>query len=301
MRLQDLPKAQTYIEEVLSTSKNERVIHYAKLTLSRIETRRHEFDSAKCHWQQALETPVSPEDWLCGYASMAKAEWHLERDESEPARTAFTKALKTLPDWAIEERVQALQSLAFLASSELNVKSALRYFQSAANLLEVAQAWAELVPMKLTTASLLIARGRTKEAVVLFKQAHQICVERGFDQWRTPVEVGLARALGATESRKDAKKNIMEMAKQCAGRGDFSGFISMILLLAGVDTDYKDYESAYRTLVVGQSISKHLKLPTAASVFRAQINHLKHEVMGVSKFDTMVEEMLKRARASELH
>lgn len=296
MRLRDLNGARGEAETVIAESSDSRVLHYAHLTLARVLIRQQQFDDAHQHLKQALAAHIAKDDWLCGHVNVAQGELCLEQDETEPARAAFDNALTLLPGWAIEERVQSLQSLAFIASGKLEPKRALKYFQDAAELLEMAGIWTELVQMQLAIASLLLTRGRGNEAVTLFQQAREVCLTHGIKQWLTPIEVGLARATRSTRSPGEARNQTMDFASQCAKRGDTSGFISMILLIAGIDTDQKDYESAYRVLAVGQSISKYLKLPTAVTIFRAQINRLRDELMGDEEFKKMAEKLVDETK-----
>lgn len=296
MRTLDLDAARAQLDAVLTETDDERVVHYAHLTMARVLIRQHEFKAADQHLQKALTLHVDKDDWLAGRVHVARAELFLEKDESKPAREAFEKALEWLPGWAVEEKVQSFQSLAFLATVKQDAKRSLKYFRNAAELLEAASVWPELVQMQLATASLLLTSGRGNEAISLFQQAREICLAHEITQWQTPIEVGLARAARSTQSADEARNQTLELARQCARRGDTTGFISMVLLLVGIDTDQKDFESAYRILALGQSISKYLKLPMAVNIFRAQIDQLRDDIMGSEKFEKMAAKMLADAQ-----
>jgi tetratricopeptide (TPR) repeat protein len=271
---------------------------YAAATRCRIYVRRHEFEPALAELELAERARPDRSDWVGSLPLVAMAELLLEQGDEEQASTRFAQVLGTLPVELVEERVQALQALGFLAIGRADVRDAVRYLDLARTLLTEAGVWSQVIQMDLVVGGLEVSLGETSAAELLFREALELCERHDSTLWVPLLQLGLARAQAAAGSWDDALGTASEATVLFARRGDVNAFMSMVTFLATVHLQAGDTQAAFRTLAFGAGIARRLRLPTAERVLRARINHLREE-LGAETFDSMVGEMVRTERNAE--
>ncbi len=300
MRTDSLDSAlrQLEIAQTIPRDIDARLRCYAAVARSRIYTRRQEFDLAQSALEEAAAIPVEASDWITLLPDIARGELFLEKNEIVPAQRLFLSVLKQLPLEMVEERVQVLQSLSFIYITQIHPKSALRYLDEARQVLRGAGIWSEVIQMNLVVANLCIPLGKTKRAERLFLEALELCQQHQQPTWEAVLQLGLARSRFSRRAFQDAVEASLKAAVLFAKQGNAVGYVSMITYISRIHREDHNHREAYRVLALGVSIAKQLRLPTAESVFRVQINTLRNELLGPEKFDRMVQEMVSEAKSS---
>jgi tetratricopeptide (TPR) repeat protein len=295
MRLLNLDEALRRLTELPSRwpDMSDRGKRWRAVTLSRVHTRRQQFDLAAQFLSEASGFRLDEQDWVAVLTTVARGELQLERNEVATARDSFLTALYGLPFELIEERVQVLQSLGFIYISEADAKNALLYLDQARQLLIGASAWSEATQMSLVVGNLKLTFGEVEQARQIFTEALDVCEQYPQPELEPMLRLGLARAEQGEGKYESAIQSVLEAAKLFANRGQALGFIAMILYLSRIHLEAKNYREAYRTLATGIAVAKHLSLPGGEAIFRAQVNSLREDILGPEKFDEMVTDMIR--------
>lgn len=306
MRTDDLDGAlhQLLAVDATATECAPRIRCYANATRSRVRTRRREFDLAEDAQQAAATWTVPPDDWIAILPALARGELLVERNEEEPAQRVLRAVLKQLPDEMLEERVQVLHLLGFIAISQTDSKRALHLLDAARQLVTVAAVWSEVIPIQLVVANLHLAHGHPKRAERLLTEALALCRQHQQPTWEPLVHVGLARARASRYHVSDAVEATLKAATLFAQQGNGLAYVSMISYVSRLHEQAHNFQEAYRVLALGVSIAKRLGLSGAEQLFRVQIATLRDDTLGPQRFDQMVQAMLdahaRQARACEM-
>jgi tetratricopeptide (TPR) repeat protein len=263
-------------------------------TRVRILTRQHEFDEARRVLSEVASPP--PEGWVAPLPLVARGELELEANDVDAAGKTLQLASSVLPFELVEERVQVLQSLAFVFITKVNAPQALQYLDEARQILRGAGVWAEVVQMNLAVGSFHTAAGNPGAAQALFAEAVDLCEQYPQPQLAPLLRVALARSKAASGNIAEAVDAVLQAARLYAEQSNVVGFVSMIVLIANLYLDDKNYVEAYRVLATGVGIARHRNWAVVENVLRRHINRLRDEVMGAARFDAMVREMIDQTR-----
>lgn len=269
---------------------------WAAITRARIFTRQHRFAPA----QQLLagHAPSAPE-WLAATALLARGELQLEMNDLPAASATLKQALARLPFELIEEQVQARQCLAFVYISVGDARRALSHLDRARRILQGANVWSEVIQMNLAVGNLQLALGRTALAEKLFTEALQLCQSNPQPAIEAVLQLGLARANAGRENFEAAAAAALRAAQTFAAQGSALGYIGVISYLHSLYLQAGRHSEAYRVLAFGLSITRRLHLMAGEIIFRVQINRLRNEILGESKFDEMVRAMLATSKEAQ--
>jgi hypothetical protein len=265
------------------------------LTRARVHTRQHQFDRAR---QSLDEAFIKSGDEHWALALVARGELQLEMNLDEAAAT-LKAALGHLPPELVEERIQMLQCLAFTAIAKMDAKSALSYLDRARQMLRGAGAWNEVAQMNLVVGSFELSHGRIPAAETALAEALQICGQYPQPALEAALRLGLARLRAAGSDVESALAEALRAAQLYAQQGNSLGYVGVISYLHTLYLQEHNYVEAYRTLATGLSIAKHLKLPVAENILRAQVNRMRDETLGPAKFDEMARIMIEQMRHTQ--
>ena len=266
-------------------------------TRSRVQTRLQDFAAARQALDEAEALHLDEDVWVSPLVRLARGELQLETNEVHPAETSFRAVAKRLAFELIEERVQALQSLAFLRITSVDAPAALRLLEQAREILRGAGVWSEVIQMDLTIGHFLLAAGRAAEAEELFAEAIGLCEEHPQPQIEPVLHLGLSRARAAAGGDlRPAVDACVRAAVLFAEQGNALGYLSMISVLHSLQLEQRDHRAAYQTLVIGSSLAKRWKIPLAEALLRSQIDRMRNEILGPEAFDAMVEELIREAK-----
>lgn len=295
MRRLELDEALAELDRVkpLCLITTARCRYMQSVTRARVYTRRREFDRAQHYLDEAA---AAPDEELLYLLLVARGELHLEMNQVASAKSTLEKALDHLPLELIEECVQTLQCLSFVAISEADSKQALSYFNHTRQILRGAGIWSEVVQMDLVIGSLELAHGDIPAAEAIFNEALEICEHYPQPPIEAALRLGLARSRAANSQIESAITEALNAAKLFASQGNTFGFIGVVSYLHALYLQDQNYAEAYRTLATGLSIAKQLKLPMAESFLRAQVNKMRDETLGAAKFDEMVRKMIEELK-----
>lgn len=294
MRLGELEQALAALDAVQTEQPSLRC--WQLVTRSRVLTRQHTFPAAQAALEQASTIRLEQADSVAMLRQIARGELELEQNDPAAQRN-LSAALEQLPAELIEERVQLLQALGFLAIVGVDVRAALRALDEARQILRGAGVWSEVIQMNLVVGNLLLTTGKTSEAQRLLAEGLELCRQHDQPLLEPVLRVTLARAQVGGGDYAAAVRASVDAANQFAQRGQAIGYISMISYLARLYQEQRDFKQSYRTLATGVSIARRLRLFGAEQMFRTQIDLLRSEVLGPVRFDAMVEEMIRQAKA----
>ena len=264
-------------------------------TRSRVQTRLQDFAAARQALDEAEALHLDEEVWVAPLVRMARGELQLETNEVHPAETTFRAVVKRLAFELIEERVQALQSLAFLRITNVDAPAALRLLEKAREILRGAGVWSEVIQMDLVAGQFLLTAGRAAEAEERFTEALDLIQEHPQPQLEPVLHLGLSRARAAGGDPEQAVDACVRAAVLFAEQGNALGYLSMISVLHSLQLEERDHRAAYQTLVIGLSLAKRWKIPLAEGLLRSQIDRMRNEILGPEAFDAMVRELIHEA------
>jgi len=262
-------------------------------TLARVLIRQQQFDQAR----QVLHniTSLPQERWIALLPAVAKGELQLEANEIDAAEETMLRALKSVPEEIVEERIQVLQSLGFIFITKANAPKALDYLDQARQMVRGAGAWPEVIQMDLAVASFQVASGNP-EAATLLTEALELCQEYPQPHLEPLLRIAFARFKAASGLVNEAVTAVTQAATLYARQRNVVGYVSMIVLIGNLYIQHKDYAEAYRTLALGVAIAKQRQWPVVEQVLRTHIDRLRNDVMGPGEFDSMVQEMINHMR-----
>ena len=294
MRLNQLTEAYEVLQAVREANPRDQA--WAAATRSRIATRRHDFASARAALERAESTPLDRADWVAQLAPIARGELAVEEDERGVAEQTLRQlAVQLPPDW-LEEQVQVLQLLGFLRIAAADARGAVRYLDSARQVVRGAGAWPEVLQMDLVLGSLYQPLGDATRSADLLDEAQQLSAHADPSGLAPLIELAQARPLLDAGKAEEAAARCLSAARLLAERGDAPGFVTAVAVLSGIHVRRKMYPEAYRVLATGLGIARHLDLPIAQQVLSGEIARLRDTVVGPERFATMVELMLQQAR-----
>jgi tetratricopeptide (TPR) repeat protein len=263
-------------------------------TRARVQTRLQDFAAARQALDEAAAVRLDEDVWVAPLVRLARGELQLETNEVHPAETTLRAVAKSLAFELIEERVQVLQSLAFLRITNVDAPAALRLLDKAREILRGAGAWSEVIQMDLVSGQFLLAAGRAGEAEERFTEALELCETSPQPQLEPVLHLGLSRARAAGGDLRQAADACVRAAVLFAEQGNHLGYLSMISVLHSLQLEERDYPSAYRTLAIGLSLAKRWRMPLAESLLRSQVERMRNEILGPEEFDAMVREMIRQ-------
>ena len=224
---------------------------------------------------------------------MAEAEIALEASELTSSPEGFRRALAHVVEF--EERIQALQGLAFTCAATEDLTGALAAFREASALFSAAGAWSRVAEANLAAAGLEASLQQTREATRRYRETLALNEQHELSAYAPLLELGLSRV---HVSRGRTRGAIEAGVRACVGfarSGNALAYVSSMSFLSDLHRADGDLAEAYRILVTGAAIGRRLGLVFASGVFTGRIHQLK-EQMGEMKFDAMVEQLLAEAR-----
>jgi len=298
MRRNELDSALTQLDRVVCPPSLVDCQVWSAVTRARILTRQQKFEAA----QQALNglPKLPPDNWIAPLPLVASGELQLEQNQIDSAEMILKQSWTALPDHLVEERVQVLQSLGFIAISRTDIKMAFTYLDQARQILRGAGIWSEVIQMNLVVGNFHISLNQPRQAKPLLEEALALAREHQQPQFETLVQLGLSRLKIAQGKFDEAINANLQASTLFAQQGNVLGYTSMIVQITRIYIHQKRFAEAYRTLVTGLSIAKHLKLTRVEAMFRSQIDTLRDEIMGQEAFNKMVDQELSRARSAKL-
>jgi len=288
--LEEALEALDAVESAGEPGTRERV--YAAAVRARIQTRRHDFEQARQALEHTHAQELASDDWVALQPPIARAELSLELNDVDAAHGQLLGLARRVPTELVEERVQVLQSLGFVYISRADLKKAVPCLDEARRLLRGAGVWNEVVQMDLVLGNFYVSLRKRGKAQRLFEEALELCQTQDLSEWEPVLQLGLARAKAARFDIGGGVEASLKAATLFARSGNALAYTSVISFIARLRREQGDYREAYRTLALGVSIAKRLKLAAAEAVFRTQIDQLKNEDLGSERFDAMVREML---------
>lgn len=249
-------------------------------------------------WHALAVLPVTRLDGaLRALRQLALGEWQIESGAVDAAREPLREALAGLPEDWIEERIQATQSLAFAQIGCVDAPRALRTLEEARALVRGAAVWPEVAQMDVALGSLLCARGDQAAAQTCLAEAAELAAQHGQADVALLAELGMARTRAAAGQGAEAVAACLRAAQGFAARGELLGFVSVLVLMAGIQAQTEDFAGAYRTLATGLAIARHRGWAAVEAPLRAQVDRLRDEVMGAARFDAMVGRLVAEMKA----
>lgn len=261
----------------------------------RVLVRLQQLDEA---WQGLTTLPATQLDGpLRALRQLGLGEWQIESGAVAAARAPLREALSGLPEDWVEERIQATQSLAFAHIGCAEARRALRALKDARALVRGAAVWAEVAQMDVALGSLLCALGDQAAAQACLAEAAELAAQTEQPEIAVLAELGMARTRAATGQQGEAVAACLRAAKGLAAQGNLLGFVSVLVLMAGIQAQAEDFAGAYRTLATGLAIARKRGWGAVELPLRAQIDRLRDEVMGAAPFDAMVGRLLAEIKA----
>jgi ATP/maltotriose-dependent transcriptional regulator MalT len=263
---------------------------------ARTATRRRDFAAAAAALEQAAPLLPPDESRTAGLLFLARGELQLERADHSEARRTLRRAADALPPLLVEEQVQAAQSLAFLATAEMDSAAALRWVDGAREYLRGAGVWGEAAQMALVAGNLALSLGEAPRAEALFDEGLEALGRAPDPGMEALLEASRARLRSARGEHAAAVEPALRAADLFARTGNALGYASAVGTIANLRTQDGDYPEAYRTLAVGEAVARRLGLLQAAAAFREQIAALRERIMGAEAFDRMAAALAREMR-----
>jgi tetratricopeptide (TPR) repeat protein len=267
------------------------------VTRARLLTREQQFDAARA----ALQTIASPpqDSWVAALPIIARGELQVETNEIAAAEATLQRALAIAPFELVEERVQVLQALGFVAISQANAPKALDRLDEARQIVRGAGVWSEVIQMNLAVGGFQVAAGHQDVAQALFAEGLELCRQHPQPQFETLLRIALARSKAAEGRIEEAVGAVVQAATLFARQRNVVGYVSMIVLMANLYIDQADYAEGYRILATGVAIARQRHWPAVENVLRVHINRLRNDTMGAERFDAMVQGMIDQVRQDD--
>ncbi|MEC5397625.1 hypothetical protein [Uliginosibacterium sp. H1] len=255
---------------------------YRAATQARVLTRLQRFADAKAALDTADAQALTSDDWLLAHLSLAEAEWMLESGQQQagaalppalPAR--FAGVLRRLQPQQLEDRLQALQALGFLAIAARKPLDAHGRLDEARRLLQGLAVWPELVQMNIACASMLTMLGQDEDARALLEEATAIDTAHLGDKWSPLCRLSLARSDMARGEFQQCLQQALQSAAGFARHGNGLGFAAALGFAARTWEARDEAIEAYRILSLGIGIARALKAAAMEQFVVTQMEALK--------------------------
>jgi tetratricopeptide (TPR) repeat protein len=241
--------------------------------------------------------------WSAGLVALARAEIELQAGNMEAAEPLYEALIDTLDERLVEEHIDVLQSLAFCRFSARDARGGARRLREARDVLAAVGIAPEVAQMDLALGHVHLALGDHDEAKRLLEEAGTITADLpqtaiGAKELGALSEMGLALTHAEHHSPAEARAAAARAASLFGRLGNAPGYLAMLLLVAALYENDRDFAGAYKTLAVGQAAARHLGWPQTAAKLQREIGRLR-DMLGTDVFETLASRLLEELRQAK--